>query len=149
MDHTTLFDVLYITFRIEGKALEWFDSYLKPRYCKINVGGSYSDPRELAYSVPQGSCAGLVLYSVYASTIQEVVPQEQLDCHSYHDDHGLKKPFRPGTTEENNTISTLQNTTSDIKEWMDSNHLKMNSSKTEYIIYGMHINCWPSVCLTQ
>ena len=77
-----------------------------------------------------------VLYSFYASTIQEVVPQEQVDLHSYTDDHGLKRPFRPGTTEENNAISTLQNTTSDIKEWVDSNHLKMNSSKTEYIIYG-------------
>ena len=77
MDYTTLIDVLNITFGIEGKALEWFNSYLGPRHCKTNVEGAYSDPRELAYSVPQGSCAGLVLYSVYTSTIQEVVPQEQ------------------------------------------------------------------------
>ena len=34
---------------------------LRPRYCKINVGHAYSDPRKLAYSVPQGSCAGPVL----------------------------------------------------------------------------------------
>ena len=109
VDHTTLLDVLNITFGIEGKALKWFNSYSRP-----------GDPGELAYSVPQCSCAGLVLFSVYTSTIQEVVPQEQVDLHGYADDYGLKKPFRPGTTKENNRISTLQNTTSDIKEWKDS-----------------------------
>ena len=31
VDHTTLLDVLNITFWIEGKALEWFNSYLGPR----------------------------------------------------------------------------------------------------------------------
>ena len=78
-----------------------------------------------------------------------MVPQEQVDWHGYTDDHGLKKPFRPGTTKENNAISTLQNTTNDIKECMDSNHLKMNSSKTEYIFYGMFEQLSKCVCLAQ
>ena len=54
-DHTTLLDVLNITFGIEGKALERFDSYLRPKYCKSNEVSSCSDPRKLSYSVLHGS----------------------------------------------------------------------------------------------
>ena len=32
----------------------------------------------------------------------------------------------------------MEHTFSNIKEWMDSMHLKLNSEKTEYIMFGSH-----------
>ena len=56
---------------------------------------------DLPFSVPQGSCAGPVLYSAYASTLQEVMnekdelPKESkpIELHGFVDDHAYKRSF--------------------------------------------------------
>ena len=83
--------------------------------------------------VPQGSCAGPVLYSAYASTLQEVVP---LDLHGYADDHGLKTNFYPVPECEAKAIADTENCLTDIKTWMDHNRPHMNNAKTEFILFG-------------
>ena len=55
------------------KALRWFQSYLDNRYCKVKIGKEYSERKSLNFSVPQGSCAGPVLYLSYATSISDVV----------------------------------------------------------------------------
>ena len=92
----------------------------------------------MAFSVPQGSCAGPVLYILYASTMQEEIP-ENIDLHGYADDHALKTRFVP-TQNESTAIATLEKCARQIKVWMDSNKLKMNTSKTEFIIVGAKKN---------
>ena len=92
VDHSVQLDVLTSKFGISGSALNWFDSYLRPRNFKVNVRKCYSTEKPLDFSVPQGSCAGPVLYSVYASTMREVVPSTT-DLHGYADDHALKQSF--------------------------------------------------------
>ena len=74
VDHQILLDVLENRFGITGTALSWFRTYLQPRFCKVCVNKSYSKLQDLTFSVPQGSCAGPVLYLVYASTIEDVIP---------------------------------------------------------------------------
>ena len=68
VDWSILLDCLQYQFGITGSALKWFEQYLRPRYCKVNVGKAYSKNHESECSVPQGSCAGPILYTVYAST---------------------------------------------------------------------------------
>ena len=62
VDHDFLISVLQTKFGVKGKALEWYKSYLSDRTCKVNVGKEYSTPRQLVFSVPQGSCGGPILY---------------------------------------------------------------------------------------
>ena len=90
--HGILLNVLKNKFGISGKSLSWFKSYLQPRFCRVNIHNANSEDKELNFLVPQGSCAGSVLYSAYASTLQEVVP---LDLHGYADDCGFKTNFIP------------------------------------------------------
>ena len=127
VDHDILVSVLEAKFGIEAQALNWFDSYLRQRSCKVNVGKAYSEPKHLPFSVPQGSCAGPVLYLLYASTMQEEIEQN-IDLHGYADDHALKIKFLP-TKNETIAISTLEKCSRQIKNWMDGNRLKMNTSK--------------------
>ena len=47
VDHVILLDVLQKRFGIEGVALSWFDNYLHPHFCKVNIGKAYSSSREL------------------------------------------------------------------------------------------------------
>ena len=72
VDHSILILVLRERFGITETALSWFESYHHPWYCKVNVGTTYSKNRELVCSMPQGSCAGPILFTVYASTIESV-----------------------------------------------------------------------------
>ena len=58
VDNSILIAVLRERFGITDTSLSWFESYLHPRYCKVNVGTNYSKDRELVCCVPQGSCAG-------------------------------------------------------------------------------------------
>ena len=57
VDHGILLDVLNKQFGVSGTALKWFDSYLCPRDCKVNVNGSYSTSGPLNFNVPQESLA--------------------------------------------------------------------------------------------
>ena len=98
VDHTILIDLLLESFRIGDKALRWFQSYLDNRYCKVNIGKDYSERKSLNLSVPQGSCAGLVLYLSYAASISDVVSEvseegdpRPISLNRFVDDHAMKK----------------------------------------------------------
>ena len=98
VDHNILIPVLQTKFRVKDKALDWYKSYLNDRTCKVNIGKEYSTPRELLFSVPQGSCGRPVLYLAYYSTIREVIPDNTISLHGFADDHALDKDFDPDTT---------------------------------------------------
>ena len=115
--------------------LKLLDNYLRPRHCNMEVNGHFLSNRQLAFSVPQGSCAGQMLFTAYSSTMPEVIPK-QISIYGYADDHGLKKSNRPVQHEEEETIKQLEMCVVEIEEWMDTNRLHMNSKKTEYITFG-------------
>ena len=73
VDHDMLLSVLSQKFGVADKALKWFDAHLRSRRFQVLIGDTRSKEIELPFSVPQGSCAGPVLYSAYASTLQEVI----------------------------------------------------------------------------
>ena len=73
VDHNVLLDVLNNRFGLDENTLGWINSYLRPRKFKVNIGQSYSEEFDVKFSVPQGSIFGPVLYSTYASTLEEMV----------------------------------------------------------------------------
>ena len=94
VDHNILLQVLKNQYGIDGKALDWYDSYLSLRSCIVDVKGSKSTSQPLEFSVPQGSCGGPVLiYSVYASTLRLVV-SPPLDLNRFANDHLVNISFR-------------------------------------------------------
>ena len=95
---------------------------------KVQIGDTKSKEIELPFSVPQGSCARPVLYSAYASTLQELIqdPDESsstdkpIDLHGYEDDHTYKKLFAAKSQmDEINTMGDLENCATRIRTgWM-------------------------------
>ena len=91
VDYDITLEVLQKRYGIDGTALSWFDSYLRPRFCKVAINNSFSNTRELFQSVPQGSSLGPVVYSSYARTLQTVIPTTvSTSIHGYADDHIFK-----------------------------------------------------------
>ena len=54
---------------IGGLALELIKDYLRKRAVQVLIGNSVSEAVGFPFSVPQGSCAGPVLYNMYSSTM--------------------------------------------------------------------------------
>ena len=136
VDHDILLSILRNKYGIDGKALKWFDEYLRPRSFKVAINGVYSKEHNLDVSVPQGSCAGANIFNLYCSPLQDVVPKD-LQLSGFADDHSVRRPFKANNRqEESETQTSLENCLLSVKRWMDEARLKMNPSKTEFIYFG-------------
>ena len=69
VDHRILLDRLQFDFGISGSALNWIESYLSNRTQRIYIDGVLSSNFNLKFGVPQDSCLGPLLFSLYASKL--------------------------------------------------------------------------------
>ena len=69
VDHRILLDHLQSDFGISGSALNWIESFLSNRTQRIYIDGVLSNNFSLKFGVPQGSCLGPLLFSLYASKL--------------------------------------------------------------------------------
>ena len=142
VDHDLLLEVLEKRFGIAGATRKWYTIYLKPRSFKVSIRDSTSQPRQLDYSVPQGSIQGAFLFIAYASTLDLVMQPSGLELNGFADDHSIRTTFKPSKLdhkEECDTIANTEETMLKVKSWMDHVHLKLNEAKTEFKYFG-----WPS-----
>ena len=92
-----LFKRLESSFRISGTVLSWFKSYPDGRSQRICVGGCCSKKFGLPHGVPQGSCLGPLLFTIYSSKLFEIVKAHLPDVHAYEVDSQLYLSFNPGS----------------------------------------------------
>ena len=81
--------------------------------------------------VPQESILGPILFTCYASTLQEFFTTSN-NLIGYADDHSFIKHFSPM---DQNVLPELELDIQNISDWMYWNHLKMNNAKTELITF--------------
>ena len=74
--------------------LHW-SSYLSGRFQQVVIDGATSDKFDIDFGVPQGSCIGLLLFSIYAGQLLDIVTQHLPTVHCYADDTELYLAFRP------------------------------------------------------
>ena len=137
VDHDLLLEVLEKRFGVTDKAKQWYYNGIKWRKFSVIIGKNKSEPKQLKCSVPQGSIQRAFLFISYASMLDEIV--KDLNLNGFADDHSVRKTFKPDQLEhheEINTIAVLEKSMLDVKSWMDAVRLKMNSSKTEFIYFG-------------
>ena len=134
IDHSILLQRLHRYFRISGPALRWFKSFLSDRYQSINISGTLSRPHHLPFGVPQGSVLGPVLFSLYTTSLSQVIANRNLSHHLYADDTQVYISLSQPNVQE--SLSTLSDCLTDILSWMESSKLKLNPDKTYLIIIG-------------
>ena len=138
VDHDILLTIMEQTFGCKEMALKWFDNYLRPRYFEVCIDGKYLEFWNLTLSIPQGSCSSANLFSCYCSLIITAIPN-RLDINRFADNPSIRARYKMSKTpkaQETKKGKTVKNTFNNIKEWMDSMRLKLNSDKTEYIQFG-------------
>ena len=84
--------------------------------------------------MPQGSCPGPVEFTEYSSPVLSIINQHGKLGHVYADDHQAYCSFHPDSMDINH--ESMEQCISDISTWMEGKKLKLNHSKTEYILIG-------------
>ena len=87
--------------------------------------------------VPQGSCLGPLLFTLYSSKLFMIIEKYLPFVHVYADDTQLYLSFKPGciATEEE-SIAAMENCIKAVHAWMIMDKMKINDIKTEFLIIG-------------
>ena len=134
VDHKILLHRIQSSFGITGTALKWFKFYLSDRSQRVFLDGCLSESSKLPYGVPQDSCLGRLLFTIYSSTLFEVIKDHLPVSHACADDTQLYLSFKPDTTSSQSDAMEL--CTKAIRAWMITDKLKPNDNKTEFLIIG-------------
>jgi len=127
IDHSILLERLSSWFGISITALSWIKSYLLNRSFYVNIEHSKSSVFQLLDGVPQGSVLGpLILFIIYTTPLSTVISNSSTNHQLYADDTQLLLSFFALDLSPN--ITHLENTITNVANWMSSNFLSLNPS---------------------
>ncbi len=147
IDHNILLNSLDNYVGISGSALAWFKSYLSDHHHFVAVNDEVSYRSQVQYGVPQDSVLGPLIFTLYMLPLGDIIRKHGVSFHCYADDTQLYISSWP---DEAYQFSKLTECIVDIKNWMTSNFLLLNSEKTEVLIIGINTSACKNLedCLT-
>ena len=81
----------------------------------------------LRQEVPQGSCLGPVLLTVYTGKLFDIVRKHLPSVHCYADDTQLYLTFSPGVHEEDEgALNAMRYCINDYRNWVVEDRLMLN-----------------------
>ena len=132
VEHDILLKRMKNLFGISGNVLVWLNSYFTDRYQSVQINGKSSSQRPLPYGVPQGSMVGPFCFPKYSSPLTKIAAKYGLTVHLYADDTQLYISF--DSDDAFVSREKMEACLEEIRTWMSDNLLKLNESKTEYIL---------------
>src|SRR6218665_2958593 len=129
IDHSILLQRLSTWFGVSGTALLWFQFYLSTRSFSVQACSHSSQPLPLSC----GSVLDPLLFILYITPLSHPIKSSSVGHHLYADYTQLFLSFSPASF--STSIAQLLSLVSQISQWMSSNLLRLNPSKTEFIIY--------------
>ena len=138
IDHKVFLSLLREDYGVTAGVADWMESYLGNRHQIINVNDALSDKISLHYGFPQGSKIGPFGFKLYTKRLTAIAKKHNIDIHLYADDTQLYTSFHPD--EGAQAMSRMEACIAEIRSWMARNFLKLNDSKTEFVIFGSDSN---------
>ena len=134
MDHSILLGRLEVSFGFGGAVLDWMRSYLVGRRQYVRYNGLTSSTTVVQFGVPQGSVLGPLFFILYTADVFHIAEELGFYIHGYADDLQLYDHCLACDTAQLSV--RLAQCIEVMGQWMSSNRLKLNASKTEFIWLG-------------
>lgn len=128
VNHYLLLDKLH-NIGLCKQSLFWFNSYLHFRRQSVAFNGCFSQYTVMENGVPQGSCLGPLLFSIFINDLPNVC--SNCNILLYADDtviYSAKRDF-------NLIESSLQSDFDDIQKWFNANGLILNKTKSYSMLF--------------
>jgi hypothetical protein len=132
IDHQVLLTFLSNKIGIKGKALSLLQSYLLNRSQRISIRDALSATANLLQGVPQGSVLGPLAFCIYLLPLGALLRHHKIGYHIYADDTQLYLSF--DVKDHTSSLNKLLQCIADVRTWMLDSNLKINDSKTEFLI---------------
>ena len=127
IDHDLLLLKLEL-YRIKGKSLNLFKSYLSGRKQHTFVNNVYSNSDDIVTGVPQGSILGPILFSLFINDLPFCISNAKVDM--YADDTTVSITHHNIYELEKLSNEIMSN----VYDWCTQNCLVSNESKTKYML---------------
>ena len=111
----------------------WCKSYLAGRTNAIKIREATSAPRLIQHGVPQGSVLGVMLFNMYMLPIADIFETHQVRYQIYADHTQLYAECPP--LNHADALRKIDECVRDIRHWLNCNHLLLNDTKTETIVF--------------
>ena len=146
--HSILLDKLEC-YKVDAATREWISDYLTHRSQYVNIGNKNSVWKHLKEGVPQGSVLGPLLFTIYTNEMPETIRNPECQDPVHQDienlfgkncDHcGTVVCFADDSTfvythkKRDQTQLALSRNLAKIKDFLNSNQLVINTSKTALV----------------
>ena len=143
VSHKLLINHLKYCFGITDTILQWISSYLTNRSQRVMVCNELGEVAELSrksleQGILQGSTLGPILFNLFMSPLGGICQAQGIKFAGNADDTQNYMSFRPlnnSSQPQIDCINKLELCLEDVRSWMQVNFLKLNESKTEFIIF--------------
>ena len=89
----------------------------------VNINSEFSSPMKIVCGVPQGSCLGPMLFSLFINDLPSVLDTASITLYA-HDSTSYQAAKNVNLISEN-----LQNDLYNVEDWIRKNHLVLNVEK--------------------
>jgi hypothetical protein len=134
IDHDIFLHRAQHTLGIRDGANDWLRSYFTGRSQAVALAEVVSSDASLKYGVPQGSVLGPKGFCMYTLPLGAILRKHNMAYMTYADD---TQAYITITNESqwNDTAAAIAMCFADIKIWMNSNFLRLNEDKTDFIVF--------------
>ncbi|KAJ1193120.1 hypothetical protein NDU88_002425 [Pleurodeles waltl] len=124
---------------IHDKALDCISSFLAGRTQRVHLPPFRPETSRLICGIPQGSSLSHTLFNIYMAPLANIARTHHINIVSYADDTQL---ILCHTKDPSTAKNNLHNGLLAITSWMESSRLKLNTEKTEILIFGTNPSAW-------
>ena len=129
LEHASVYEKLE-RYGIQGKALDWFKSYLTDSKIRVKVNNTKSNEFSVNYGTPQGSCLGPLIFLIFCNDLN--IHLTYIQCIQFADDTTLYLGHPDPTTLK----SHIEHDPGVLQDWFRANKLTLNVEKSCCLIFN-------------